>query len=267
MVYNMPIAHLRDPRYHLRKSKRLIDTLMRNESNPRKKTLPKSASDVVEGIPRSPLHEQVANRLRDMIVESDLAPGERIRERNIAAQLNVSRTPLREALHVLSTEGLVELIPNRGAVIAQPSQDEIADMLRILGVLEGFAGELACQLATDDEVAEIRALHFEMLAAFSRGERLDYFKINQKIHLSIIDAARSETLSAVHATLNTRLYRVRYQSNLRNERWGSAVAEHEEILSALEARDGTRLGGLLRTHLSSTWDKVAEVLSQPREKD
>lgn len=206
------------------------------------------------------LSDQIANHLRDMIVQNELAPGDRVREREICKTLQVSRTPLREALNKLSTEGLIELIPNRGAVVTRPSAEEIADMLQVLGVLEAFAGERACELISDTEIAEIKALQYEMLAAFSRQDRLAYFKLNQKIHLTIVKAARSETLLSLHTRLNARLYRIRYQSNLKNETWGGAVEEHDHILEALEQRDAEKLSALLRRHLKSTWEKVSEFM-------
>jgi DNA-binding GntR family transcriptional regulator len=213
-------------------------------------------------IVRLNLSDQIANRLRDMIVQNELAPGDRVREREVCKKLQVSRTPLREALHKLASEGLIEQVPNRGAVIAAPSPAEIADMLQVLGSLEGFAGERACEFITEDELAEIKALQYEMLAAFSRGDRLQYFKLNQRIHLSIVKAARSETLLSLHSRLNARLYRIRYQSNLRNERWGSALEEHDQIMDALESRDAERLALLLRLHLRSTWEKVSEIMEE-----
>lgn len=212
------------------------------------------------GLNRLNLSDQIANHLRDMIIQNQLAPGDRIREREVCRQLQVSRTPLREALHKLESEGLVELIPNRGAVITKPGAEEIADMLQVLGVLESFAGERACELITDSELGEINALQYEMMAAFARGDRLAYFKLNQRIHLAIVKAARSDTLLSLHARLNARLYRIRYQSNLKNETWGSALEEHDAILEALLQRDARRLSALLRQHLKSTWEKVSEFM-------
>ena len=212
------------------------------------------------GINKLNLSDQIANRLRDKIIQNELAPGDRIREREVCKDLQVSRTPLREALHKLASEGLIELIPNRGAIITRPSAVEIADMLQVLGVLEAFAGERVCEYISDQEVAEIKALQYEMLAAYARQDRLKYFKLNQKIHLAIVKAARSETLLSLHARLNARLYRIRYQSNLKNETWGSALAEHDHILDALEQRDAEKLSTLLRQHLKSTWEKVSEFM-------
>ena len=219
---------------------------------------PESEVERPAKITRSTLTEQIANRLRDMIIQHQLIPGERVRERTICDKLNVSRTPLREALHILAAEGLIDLIPNRGATIAAPTGHEIEDMLQVLGVLEGFAGERACTLATAEEIAEIRALQFEMSAAFARRDRLAYFKINQRIHLGIVAAARSETLRTLHNLLNARLYRIRYQSNLQNETWQTATREHEEILAALERRDASSLATLLQKHLKSTWKNISQ---------
>jgi DNA-binding GntR family transcriptional regulator len=212
--------------------------------------------------PSPPLPQRVAGQLRDMIVQDALTPGQRIRERSLAAQLDVSRTPLREALKVLATEGLVELSPHRGALVANPNPAEIRDMLRVLGVLEGLAGELACSAATQEEIDEIQALHYEMLASFARKDRLAYFKANQKIHQAIVAASRNQSLIETHARLNARLYRVRFQSNLRNRTWPTAIEEHKAILDALARRDGAALSTLMRDHLGSTWAKVSAIIAE-----
>ena len=211
-----------------------------------------------------PLAKQAADRLREMIVLDELRPGEKLRERHLAEVLNVSRTPMREALKILATEGLVELPPNRSALVAGFSTEEIKDKLQVIAVLEQLAGELACTNATDEDIAEIRALHYEMLAAYSREDRKTYFQLNQEIHIHIVQSSRNKALSEAHRRLNTQLYRVRYLSNLRNVRWHSAIAEHEELLNALVSRDGEQLGHLMRNHLKSTWLKFSEIKDDPR---
>ncbi len=208
------------------------------------------------------LPDKVAGLLRDMIVQDVLVPGQRIRERSLAEQLEVSRTPLREALKVLATEGLVELSPNRGALVAKPSPGEVHDMLQVLGVLEGLAGELACARASQDQIDEIQALHYEMLASYARKDRLGYFKLNQKIHQAIVAASGNLSLNETHTRLNAQLYRFRFQSNLRNTTWPTAIAEHETILDALMRRDGAALSTLMRDHLGSTWDKVSRIMDE-----
>ena len=213
--------------------------------------------------PEPPLRtraETVAEQLRDMIAQNELPPGARIRERALGEAFQVSRTPMREALRILAAERLVVLLPNRGAVVCDPSPKEIRDLLSVLASLEALAGEQAAAGASDAEIAEIRALHFEMLAAFERKDRLAYFKLNQAIHRAIVAASHNAALVELHAQTNARLYRVRYQSNLNNAKWHTAIEEHEEILAALTSRDEAALAKILRRHLGSTWAKVSAAL-------
>jgi DNA-binding GntR family transcriptional regulator len=191
-----------------------------------------------------------------MIIEDQLPPGAPIRERALAEELHVSRTPLREALKILSAEGLVLLQPRRIATVAAPSDREVRELLQLLGVIEAFAAEQACRFATADELKELRALHLEMLAAYTRGDRLGYFHRNQAIHLGIVQAARNEVAAEHYRMLNARVYRARYVCNLRTERWESAIREHEAILDALEARDAERAALILREHVLKAWDQM-----------
>jgi DNA-binding GntR family transcriptional regulator len=119
-------------------------------------------------ISRQALHEAVANRLRDMIVEDQLKPGARLNERALCEQLGISRTPLREALRVLATEGLISLLPNRGAQVVTLSPEDVRDTFDVMGALEGLSGELACRHVTDADIAALRTLHAEMVA-ITRG--------------------------------------------------------------------------------------------------
>jgi DNA-binding GntR family transcriptional regulator len=212
------------------------------------------------------LSRRIADALRDRIVTEEFAAGAHITERGLAAEFNVSRTPLREALKILAGDGLVALLPNRGAVVAKPGAAEIQERLDLLGVLEAFAGERAAVLASDAEIAEIRALHYEMRAAFERRDRRGYFHLNQQIHLALVAAARNRALSAVYTQLNHQLYAYRFRSSGNLAHWERAIVEHGQIVDALNERDAERLGTLLRVHLSSTWRQLAEGEgSRPRE--
>ena len=209
-------------------------------------------------IERRPLHEEVIDQLRNRIVQGELAPGARLNERVLCAQLGISRTPVREAIKMLATEGLVELLPNRGAIVIPLKAATIADTLAVMGSLESLAGGLACSNASDAEIAEIRALHFEMLAHHARGELAEYFKYNQLIHLKIIEASGNPVLTNTYRQLNANVLRARYMANLSQERWDAAVREHEEILAAFASRDAARLKRLLAEHLAH---KVASVMA------
>lgn len=203
------------------------------------------------------LVEKVANYLREHIVMDHFQPGQRLPERTLAVELQVSRTPLREALKILAAEGLVVILPNRGAVVADVSPADMKEKAYVLSVLEQAAAELTCANASDDDIAELQALHYEMKASFLRRDRQNYFRLNQDIHNRIVALSGNTTLIDMHANLSRQLYRVRYLSNQKNEKWATAMEEHEAILAALEARDGERVGQELRNHLGKTWIKYA----------
>jgi DNA-binding GntR family transcriptional regulator len=200
--------------------------------------------------------ERVAGLIREKILVDQLQPGMPIRERTLAEELKVSRTPLREALKILSSEGLVELSPRRGATVADPSEEELRHLLKLLGCLEGFAGVLACRNAGMEEKRELRALHDEMIAAYTRGDRLGYFHLNQKIHCVLVALSRNAALIEHHRLVNARVYRIRYLSNLRAERWAKAIDEHEKMLDALGARDGERLRAILESHVLRAFEQM-----------
>ena len=213
-------------------------------------------------IPRQVLHQEVAVRLRQRIVEGHLAPGRKLNERELAELLRVSRTPLREAIKMLAAEGLVELLPNRGAVVAQMSEQDVADTFEVIAGLEGQSGELAAQRITDAELAEIRALHYEMLAAHTRRDLPTYYRINAQIHTLINAAARNRVLTQTWANVNARLQALRFRSNFDDGKWHRAVHEHERMVELLAARDAAGLRALMVTHLLHKRDAVLELMRE-----
>jgi DNA-binding GntR family transcriptional regulator len=215
-------------------------------------------AEVVEIIPRKSLHAELVERLRNLIVEGTLAPGSKIPERALCEQFGVSRTPMREALKVLASEGLVSLEPNRGAWVSRITLEELEEVFPVMGALEALSGELACERITDHQLAIIRRLHEQMVSHYEAGELADYFRTNQQIHEAILDAADNQTLAVQYRSLAVRVRRARYLANMSNERWHKAVDEHREILQALEDRDGTRLGEILRRHLANKFATVRQ---------
>ena len=229
------------------------------------KAVPKSVAVPIAD--RSALHAAVAARLKEMIIEGKLSPGARLNERVLCEQLDVSRTPLREAFKTLAGEGLIELLQNRGAVVARMGIDDIEAAFAVIASLEGLAGELAAQHITPAEIAEIRALQFDLLASHARRDLPSYFRVNMQIHALINAAARNPVLTETFQRLNARIYATRYRSNLTNERWDKAIDEHNEMLKLLEARDGKKLRALLEKHLLNKRDTIiAELKSRQTEK-
>eukprot|EP01041_Mallomonas_annulata_P019966 gene19966-39537_t len=140
-------------------------------------------------MPPGALHEQATHRLRQMLVEGQIAPGAKLNERELCEELKVSRTPLREAIKTLAAEGLVELVPNRGAVAVQLSETDVHNTFEVMAGLEAASGQLAAQRVTDAELAEIKAMHYEMLAAYTRRDLSAYYPLNAAIHRAINAAA------------------------------------------------------------------------------
>lgn len=214
-------------------------------------------NNVIDGFS---LHAAVAEKLRTMIVEGSLAPGARLNERVLCEQLQVSRTPLREAFKMLAGEQLIELQPNRGAVVATLDPPTIDALFEVLASLEGLAGELAAKRITEAELSEIRALHYDMRAAHARRDLPAYFRANMQIHARINAAARNPVLTQQYETLNLRIHALRYRSNTAKPRWDEAIAEHDAILDALDKRDGARLRQLLEVHLDHKREVVQAAL-------
>jgi len=207
---------------------------------------------------RRPLHEEVTERLRGLITEGSLAPGARLNERVLCEQLGVSRTPLREAFKVLAAERLIELSPNRGANVVALSRADVEQLFELMAALEGLSGELAAGRRTQAEVDEIRALHFEMLAAHARRDLPAYYGLNRGIHCAINRCARNAVLTETYDSINTRIQNLRFRSNFKREKWDAAVHEHQRMLEALDAGDGPALRALLEEHLRHKRDAVLE---------
>ncbi|MBA4783923.1 MAG: GntR family transcriptional regulator [Rhizobiales bacterium] len=210
----------------------------------------------IKMISRKSLHEELVDRLRDLIVEGVLEPGSKFPEKALCLKYGVSRTPMREALKVLAGDGLIVLEPNRGAWVSQITLAEMSEVFPVLSALEALAGELACELITDAELAEVRSLHEEMRRHYEHDNLKGYFRVNQAIHEAIISAARNTTLAIQHRMLAVRARRARYVANISQERWQQALCEHDEIILALEARDGARLGLHLKQHMRKKFEAI-----------
>lgn len=217
---------------------------------------------VTKPLQRASLHQELVVLLRDMIVEGQLKPGEKVPERALCESFGVSRTPMREALKVLATDGLVVLQTNRGAWVSELTLEELEEVFPVMGALEALAGRLACDRMTDARLARIETLHARMLAHFEDRDRAAYFATNEKIHAAILDAAENPTLTTQYLALSARIRRARYVANMSEARWHQAVAEHEEILAALKARDGDHLSEVLTRHLENKFQTVSEWITR-----
>jgi DNA-binding GntR family transcriptional regulator len=214
-------------------------------------------------IARRSLHGELVDLLHDMVLSGELRPGDKVNEQALCARFGVSRTPLREALKVLASGGLVILSPNRGATVAQISPQEVDELFPIMGALESLAGELAAVRISDEGIRRLRAMHDEMVAHYQNADQAPYLKLNRAIHEAIFAAAGNAELTQLYHTIMVRTHAVRFTAKKSPERWNEAVEDHVRIIEALEARDGPRLGTLLKDHLRHKAGMVHESLKEP----
>lgn len=212
-------------------------------------------------IERRALHEDLADQLRRAIIHGELRPGAKISEKVLCEQFGVSRTPVREALKILSTEGLVQLMQNRGASVTEVTWEDLQDAFPVMGALEALAGELACANGTDAQIERAKVLQTRMVSMFKKGDLKGYFRVNEEIHQLILDASGNSTLPRLMRTVSLQIRRARYMANLSKERWKQATEEHEEILAAWVARDSQRLGQLLKQHLANKLKALEKAIS------
>lgn len=206
---------------------------------------------------RDTLHSGASDALRDMIVKGEMAPGSKIREGDLCERLGISRTPLREALKVLASEGLIQLVPRHGAFVAQITETEIEELFPIMAALEALAGELACARMRTADVEAFRTLHRDLFARFEAGDEREYLRLNREIHRLFFSVAGNNALTSLFEQILVRTHSVRFVARKTQEQWQRAVDEHRAILAAVEARDGKLLGELLRQHLLGTAVDIA----------
>jgi DNA-binding GntR family transcriptional regulator len=216
-------------------------------------------ADIIE-LSAGGLHEQAAARLRTMLVEGRIAPGAKLNERELAEALRISRTPLREAIKMLAAEGLVDLLPNRGAVAVKLTETDVMHTFELLAELEGLAGELAAARIGDEQRLELRAKHYEMMACHARGDLSGYYRLNALIHAGINTAAANPVLAGTYAKVNARVQSLRFRTNQNGAKWQRALQQHGQMLDALDARDGAALRGILKLHLLDKRDTVLELV-------
>jgi DNA-binding GntR family transcriptional regulator len=206
--------------------------------------------------PRPSLYEEIADIIRDRIVEGMLPAGSFIDEPTLAEELEVSRTPIREALKVLAFEGLVDIFPNQGSYVAEITAEDAQELVELLAQLEGFAGELACQRYSDDMLKSLTRMHEDMISAYQQGDKPTYFKLNQRIHDDVVAASGNKHLVEAHRRCTRRLRRIRYISNLQHTAWEQSVFDHEAMLRALTARDASATRRIMTDHAADIWKTV-----------
>jgi DNA-binding GntR family transcriptional regulator len=220
-------------------------------------------SNEERAIPRRSLHREVVERLRDMIVEGDIPSGQRIAETALCEEFGISRTPLREALKVLASEGLVELRPNRGARVLDLTAHDVEELFEMISGLERLAGELAAERMSAKDLRRLRDYHERMIHFHEKGNRPEYFHINQRVHRAIVEASGNTILATSHETLMVKVHRARFRAILSQERWDESIRQHQNLIDALEDRNGERAGAILLEHVRQTGEAIKPQILEP----
>jgi DNA-binding GntR family transcriptional regulator len=209
------------------------------------------------------LHHEVAAQLRDRIFGGELRPGSFLDEPALAEQMHISRTPLREALKVLTAEGLVRHEPRRGCFVNEVTEQDLDEIFPVLGLLEGRSAYEAAQHATDADLGALEALH-DRLQRHARARRInDYYAANYAIHEAIISMAGNRWLAQVIGDLRKIVRLARLQQLHAPGRLDESLAEHMAIFAALRTRDANGAEAAMRVHLQRQHDAL-RALSRNR---
>lgn len=211
---------------------------------------------------RKSLAEEAAETLRTLILLEKLEPGAPIPERDLAEALGVSRTPLREAMRTLESEGLVEYSETRRPRVAAPSLEELAHDLSVLGALEGLAGEQACARAQKSEIDAVATLCRKMLETSDTSPALEFFETDMQFHCAIVQASHNPSLIQTHRQYNARLWRARFISSRQRPNRPRTLDQHQEIASALVARDAVGSAAALREHLQTALTNISDAFEE-----
>lgn len=205
---------------------------------------------------RRSLSAETADKLRELILLEKLPPGMHIPERDLAEVLGISRTPMREALRILESEGLVDHTPTRRSRVANPSPEELAQSMKVLGTLEALGGELACTHASGSDIEAISALNSRMHEQSDMLSSIDFFKTDMDFHASIIAAGGNAALVDTHAKYNARLWRARFLSSRRKLGRATTLQQHQDITNAIRNRDAGAAADAMRAHIETAIENL-----------
>lgn len=198
-----------------------------------------------------PLRDVVFQTLRQAILKGELQPGERLMEIKLAERLGVSRTPIREAIRKLELEGLVVMIPRKGAAVANITEKDTKDVLEVRRTLEMFAVEVACERITEEQLTELKKAAKAFEASKGSMDLIRIAETDMNFHEIIYEATHNERLVQMLNNLRENMYRYRIEYLKDPNYYDSLVREHQEILDAIEKRNKERAGICMRAHIDN----------------
>ena len=209
-----------------------------------------------------PLRDVVFNTLRQAILRGELKPGERLMEIQLANKLGVSRTPIREAIRKLELEGLVLMIPRRGAEVAEITEQNLRDVLEVREALEELSVKLACEHATQEQIEEMKQAAQVFKESLSGDDVTRIAEADVAFHDAINMATDNQKLIQILNNLREQMYRYRMEYLKDRQSHSVLVREHEEILNALCARDAEKALDVTITHIERQRDHILNLLTK-----
>lgn len=192
------------------------------------------------------LREKILETIRDAILKGSLKPGERVSEPELAERFGISRTPIREAFRQLESEGYLEVIPRRGAVVASLSERDVVEFYAIKSILEGHAARIAAERMTDREIERLEAINGKLQQIAESGDIKAFFRTHDEFHELFIKASGNEKLMELINQLVLKFNRLRLASLSQPGRMEVSVKEHCKIIEAFREHDGERAENLVR---------------------
>jgi DNA-binding GntR family transcriptional regulator len=209
-----------------------------------------------------PLRDVVFNTLRQAILKGELKPGERLLEIALAERLGVSRTPVREAMRKLEQEGLVVMIPRRGAQVASITEKDLNDVLEVRIALENVAIEKACKLITEDELGRLWVAAKEFEKTKAEGNLVRLAETDVAFHEIIYQASDNKRLNQVLNNLREQMYRYRLEYIKDEDKRQILIVEHEHILAAIKARNIAEAKNAAREHIDNQEITVSKNIKE-----
>ncbi|NLW06924.1 MAG: GntR family transcriptional regulator [Clostridia bacterium] len=207
-----------------------------------------------------PLREIVFEALREVIIKGQLKAGERLMEVQLAEELGVSRTPVREAIRKLELEGLVVMIPRKGAYVADMSVKDIADIFEIRAALESLAAGLACESITEEEMEELERMLIKFAECVHKGELEKLVEADTQFHEIVYRASRNKRLVQIISNLRENIQRFRAISMGMAGRMRETLEEHKRLVEAINARNVELARRIAREHIENSENKVMEAI-------
>ena len=214
-----------------------------------------------------PLREVVFKTLRQSILTGELKPGERLMEIHLAEKLGVSRTPIREAIRKLELEGLVTMIPRRGAEVAKISEKNLKDVLEVRTCLDSLAVRLACQRITDEQIDDLKKACDDFVLATKTGEATAITKADVKLHDVIVRATGNERLQQMIHTLSEQMYRYRFEYIKDVSTHEQLIAEHRILFDCIRNKDKATAAKTAKLHIDNQENAIMRQLHKEQEKN